>query len=56
MNSTNTSNNINNKMLYRDQDKIRQPPKKDVYPDELGAAIQHLIQRLRESNPIKRVG
>lgn len=44
--------NIVDITIYKDEHKNRQPPKKEIFADELGLAIQGLIQRLRNNDPV----
>lgn len=46
--------NIVDLLAYREQSKINALLPEGACTDDLVAAIQHLIQRLRERNPIKQ--
>lgn len=46
--------NIVDFLIFQEEHKNRQPPKKDITTDELSIAIQGLIQRLRDHNPISQ--
>lgn len=42
-------------IVYREQHQTRQPPRTDPGSEDLAHAIQNLIRRLRESDPIEQI-